>query len=316
TMAKVKKVDDEVQIQALVDGKRVNIKESSIRRTLRHKEMYVISSHTKKIFANIRKIGVGFSRAITSLFDSMMAQAAADIGDIPVETHQTPIVDPPSTSQPQKPHKPRRRQRKEPETSHDVSADEDHIPSLSSDPLSSAKDALAKEIAALKKKVSKLNKWRKSRSGGLRRLKRFGLGRRVKSPMEKDDNQVEGMARHKEMYVISSHTKKIFANIRKIGVGFSRAITSLFDSMMAQAAADIGDIPVETHQTPIVDPPSTSQPQKPHKPRRRQRKEPETSHDVSADEDHIPSLSSDPLSSGEDISILNELMVFCTSLQE
>nr|GEV65000.1 hypothetical protein [Tanacetum cinerariifolium] len=34
-MTKVKKVDDEVRIQALVDGKRVNIKESSIRRTLR-----------------------------------------------------------------------------------------------------------------------------------------------------------------------------------------------------------------------------------------------------------------------------------------
>nr|GEZ69263.1 hypothetical protein [Tanacetum cinerariifolium] len=35
TTAKVKKVDDEVRIQALVNGKRVNIKESSIRRTLR-----------------------------------------------------------------------------------------------------------------------------------------------------------------------------------------------------------------------------------------------------------------------------------------
>nr|GFB26439.1 hypothetical protein [Tanacetum cinerariifolium] len=98
------------------------------------------------------------------------------------------------------------------EVSHDESKDEDHVPTPSSDPLLSGKDssilnklmvfctrlqkqvldlqeakaAQAKEIAALKKKVSKLNKWRKSRYGGLRRLKKIGSGRRVKSPMEKD----------------------------------------------------------------------------------------------------------------------------------
>nr|GEY00692.1 putative ribonuclease H-like domain-containing protein [Tanacetum cinerariifolium] len=34
------------------------------------------------------------------------------------------------------------------------------------------------------------------------------------------DNQIKGMARHKEMYVISSHTKKIYANMRRIEAGF------------------------------------------------------------------------------------------------
>nr|GFB73692.1 hypothetical protein [Tanacetum cinerariifolium] len=33
------------------------------------------------------------------------------------------------------------------------------------------------------------------------------------------DKQVEEMARHKEMYLISCHTKKIFANMRRIGEG-------------------------------------------------------------------------------------------------
>nr|GFA86066.1 hypothetical protein [Tanacetum cinerariifolium] len=42
------------------------------------------------------------------------------------------------------------------------------------------------EIDVLNKKVTKLNKWRKSRSRGLKRLKKFGSGRRVKPPMEKD----------------------------------------------------------------------------------------------------------------------------------
>nr|GEU65552.1 hypothetical protein [Tanacetum cinerariifolium] len=102
--------------------------------------------------------------------------------------------------------------KKEAEVSNDDSKDEDHVPTLSSDPLPSGKDSFilnelmvfytilqehildlqeakatqAKEIVALKKKVTKLNKWRKSRSRGLRRLKKFGLGRRVKPPMEKD----------------------------------------------------------------------------------------------------------------------------------
>nr|GEY19661.1 hypothetical protein [Tanacetum cinerariifolium] len=46
------------------------------------------------------------------------------------------------------------------------------------------------------------------------------------------------------------------------------------------------------------------------------RNEAEVSNDESEDKDHVPSPSSDPLPSGEDRFILNELMVFCTSLQE
>nr|GEY91712.1 hypothetical protein [Tanacetum cinerariifolium] len=139
----------------------------------RHKEMYIISSHTKKIFANMRRIGAGFSG---------------------------------------KKQKHRRKQRKEAEVSHDESKDEDHVPTPSSDPLHSGeaiftlnklmvfrtnlqeqvldlqgtKAGQAKEIVAIKKKVTKLNKWRKSRYGGLGRLKKIGSCRRVKSPMEKD----------------------------------------------------------------------------------------------------------------------------------
>nr|GEX04219.1 hypothetical protein [Tanacetum cinerariifolium] len=130
------------------------------------------------------------------------------------------------------------------------------------------------------------------------------------------DKQVEGMARHTEMYIISSQTKKIFDNMRRIGAGFSGVITPLFDTMMVQAPADMGDTPVETHQTPIVDQPSTFKPQKKQKPRRKQRKEAEVSHDESKDEDHVPAPSNDPLPCGEDSFTLNELMVFCTYLQE
>nr|GFB45906.1 hypothetical protein [Tanacetum cinerariifolium] len=131
------------------------------------------------------------------------------------------------------------------------------------------------------------------------------------------DKQVEGMARQKLLYIISSHTKEFFfANMRRIGVGFSGIIIPLFDTMMVQAPADMGDTPVETYQTPIVDQPSTSKPQKKQKPKRKQRKEAEVSNNESEDKDHVPTPSSNPLPSGEDRFILNELMVFCTSLQE
>nr|GEX19951.1 hypothetical protein [Tanacetum cinerariifolium] len=110
----------------------------------------------------------------------------------------------------------------------------------------------------------------------------------------------------------------IFEGLTCMGIraGFSGVITPLFDTMMVQAPADMGNTPVGTHQTPIVDQPSTFKPRKKQKPKRKQRNEAEVSNDESKDEDHVPTPSSDPLPSGEDSFILNELMVFCTSLQE
>nr|GEV02339.1 hypothetical protein [Tanacetum cinerariifolium] len=131
--------------------------------------------------------------------------------------------------------RPKRKQRKEVKTSYDESEDEDHVPTPSSDLLSSGEDrfilnelmvfctslqeqvldlqeakaAQAKEIVALKKKVSKLNKWKKSRSGGLRRLKRFGSVRRVKYPMEKDGlgNQKDASKQERMIEEIDQNTK-------------------------------------------------------------------------------------------------------------
>nr|GFC22213.1 hypothetical protein [Tanacetum cinerariifolium] len=182
---KVKRVNDQEQIQALVDKKKVIIMEDNIRSDLHFDDaegtvcllneaifegLALIGVKTtawnefSSIVAsaiicladnhklNYSKLGARFSRAITPLFDTMMVQAAADI-----------------------------------EVSHDESEDEDHVPIPSSDPLpSEAKDAQGKEIAALKKKVSKIIQWRKLRSRGLRRLKKISSCRRVKSLLEND----------------------------------------------------------------------------------------------------------------------------------
>ncbi|GJU81679.1 hypothetical protein Tco_1284044 [Tanacetum coccineum] len=49
------------------------------------------------------------------------------------------------------------------------------------------------------------------------------------------DKQVEGMTKHKEIYVTPSHTKKVFVNMKREGKGFSRRVTPLFQTMMVQA---------------------------------------------------------------------------------
>ncbi|GKF05293.1 hypothetical protein Tco_0035961, partial [Tanacetum coccineum] len=53
------------------------------------------------------------------------------------------------------------------------------------------------------------------------------------------DKQVEGMSKHKEVYVTPSHTKKVFANMKRPSKGFSGRITPLFQTMMVQALKDM-----------------------------------------------------------------------------
>ncbi|GJS92476.1 integrase, catalytic region, zinc finger, CCHC-type containing protein [Tanacetum coccineum] len=95
------------------------------------------------------------------------------------------------------------------------------------------------------------------------------------------DKQVEGMSKHKGVYVTPSHTKKVFANMKRPCKGFSGRVTPLFSTMMVQATEDIEPTTEET--TP---------------------------------EEHVFTPSYDPPPSGEDIMQLVELMSLCTNLQE
>ncbi|GJS21244.1 putative ribonuclease H-like domain-containing protein [Tanacetum coccineum] len=135
------------------------------------------------------------------------------------------------------------------------------------------------------------------------------------------DKQVEGMTRHKEVYVTPSHTKKVFANMKRPGKGFSRSVTPLFQTMMVQASEDMCEdsaVPTDSHSTPNITQPSTSKPQK-KKSRRKQRKdsgptEPVT--DEATNEAHVPTPFYDLPQSSKDRMQLSELMSICTSLQE
>ncbi|GJU20885.1 retrovirus-related pol polyprotein from transposon TNT 1-94 [Tanacetum coccineum] len=137
-----------------------------------HKEIYVTPSYTKKIFANMKREGKGFSGMVTPLFQTMMVQDPEEVEPIPDEV-----------------------------------ATEEHEPTHSNDPLLSGEDRLKlteliklytnlqkkvldlkeaktaqlKEIPGLKKRVKKLEKKRKSRTLGLKRLRKVGSARRLES---------------------------------------------------------------------------------------------------------------------------------------
>ncbi|GJX07933.1 putative ribonuclease H-like domain-containing protein [Tanacetum coccineum] len=144
-----------------------------------------------------------FHNAVQATED-MVADSAT-----PTDSHSTPIITQPSSLKPQK-KKSKRKQRKdsaptEPTTEETIP--KEHVSTSSYDPplsgedrmqlaelmslctniqgkvldLEKAKTTQAKEITSLKKRVKQLEKIRKSRTSGLRRLRKVGSSSRVKS---------------------------------------------------------------------------------------------------------------------------------------
>ncbi|GKD96254.1 hypothetical protein Tco_1380151 [Tanacetum coccineum] len=131
------------------------------------------------------------------------------------------------------------------------------------------------------------------------------------------DKQVERMSKHDGIYVTPSHTKNIFANMKREGKGFSGRITPLFQTMMVQAPEDMGEdsaAPTDSYSTPIVTQPSSSKPQK-KKFRRKQRKDNGLTEPI-PDEEPISTPSCDPPQSGEDRLQLAELMILFKQLEQ
>ncbi|GJT93729.1 hypothetical protein Tco_1082574 [Tanacetum coccineum] len=115
------------------------------------------------------------------------------------------------------------------------------------------------------------------------------------------DKQVERLSKHKEIYVTSSHTKKVFANMKRQGKDFSGRDTPLFPTMIVQAqeqkkqsrrkqSKDIADPQLSGPTEPVTD---------------------DTKNVTS-----VPTHFNDPLLSGMDILKLNELMELYTSLSQ
>ncbi|GJR19878.1 uncharacterized mitochondrial protein-like protein [Tanacetum coccineum] len=198
-IVKVKTVNEEVQLHALVDKKK-NV-DSMVKFWMypgfiqvfvnkqvgdmsHHKRIYITPSHTKKIFRNMKREGKGFSGRVTPLFLTMMVQAQEEIGEgsaNPIDPHHTPIITQPSTSKSQKKQKPRKPKKKDTEIPQssgptepiaDKAANEENVPTHSNDPL-------------LKLRVKRLEKKGGSRIHKLKRL--FKVGRSAQVVSSKDD---------------------------------------------------------------------------------------------------------------------------------
>ncbi|GJV61796.1 hypothetical protein Tco_1467896 [Tanacetum coccineum] len=186
----------------------------------RHKEIYVIPSHSKKVFANMKRPGKDFSGKVTPLFETMIVQATEDMGKdsvAPTDSHSTPIHTQSSSSKTQN-QKSRRKQRKDSgptEPILDEATNEEHVATPSCDPPQSGDDRMkltefmdlctqlqsrvfvlettksnqALEIESLKRKVKSLEKRRKSRTPGFNRLRKVGLACKVESSNDVNETQ-------------------------------------------------------------------------------------------------------------------------------
>ncbi|GJU29536.1 hypothetical protein Tco_1173125 [Tanacetum coccineum] len=153
-----------------------------------HKKIFVNPFHTKKVFANMKRAGKDFSGRITPLFDTMMVQASKEVGedsDHPTDSNQIPIVDQPSTSsQPKQKQKSKRRQRKEAEVPQDEIEHEESVSTPSNDLQPSGEDNMQLSdlmVLCTKLQAQRLERKKKSRTTGLKRLKKVGMSRRVES---------------------------------------------------------------------------------------------------------------------------------------
>nr|GFA06910.1 hypothetical protein [Tanacetum cinerariifolium] len=189
----------------------------------KHNAIYLIPSHTKKVFGNMKRVGKDFSGKETPLFLTMLVQAQADKNSTMPSAPQHILIIQPITSKHQKKQKPRKPRRQDPEETQpsspitniaDEALNEENVPTKSNDPplsrvntLGSREDSLklkelmeiytkmqqrvidlentktvqAKKISSLKKKAKRLEKKRRSRTHGLKRLYKIGLSARVKS---------------------------------------------------------------------------------------------------------------------------------------
>ncbi|GJR53781.1 hypothetical protein Tco_1404302 [Tanacetum coccineum] len=225
-------------IQALLDGKKVIITETSMGRALQLKD--------------------------------------AEGSEIPTDPQHTPTIIQPSTSQPQK-KQPRRKQRKDIKVSGstepitDEAANEEHVPVHSNDPLLSGEDRLklnelmelctnlsqrvldlentktsqAAKITKLKEKVKKLKKRNKSRTPGLKRLSKVGRFAQVVSSEDEEVTLVdEAQERNNDnlMFdtrVLNKHEVEVEKVVSIAEVTTASATTTVDELTMAQTLIEI-----------------------------------------------------------------------------
>ncbi|GJU49204.1 hypothetical protein Tco_1218759 [Tanacetum coccineum] len=125
----------------------------------------------------MKRAGKDFSRRITPVFDTVMVQASEEVEVPQDETEHEESVPTPSN---------------DPQPSGEDNMQLTDLMVLCTElqtqvlDLEKAKDAQAKEIAALKKMIQRLERKKMSRPTGLKRLKKIGMSRRVESSEDQE----------------------------------------------------------------------------------------------------------------------------------
>ncbi|GJX36158.1 putative ribonuclease H-like domain-containing protein [Tanacetum coccineum] len=177
-----------------------------------HKRIYIAPSHTKKIFRNMRRVGKGFSGRETPLFQTMMVQDQEEVGEadeavneemddsleraattatgLEAEQDSGNIDKTQSKATPNEPSSPRTSSGGNTLRSGEDSIKLQELMALCTTlqsrvlDLETTKTTQATKIASLKKRVKKLERRKKLRTQGLKRLYKVGSSRRVESSEE------------------------------------------------------------------------------------------------------------------------------------
>ncbi|GJT47202.1 hypothetical protein Tco_0955917 [Tanacetum coccineum] len=170
-----------------------------------HNAVYNAHCHTKKVFANMKRIGKDFSRKVTPLFDTMLIQHQSEVGDSLervatttssleaeqvngniTKTRSKVTLNEPTTQGTSSGSGPRRQNI----TGNTIAQTRfENVSKTSYDsPLGGVKtprsDEDTKEITSLKKRVKKLEQRGRLRTPGLKRLYKVRTSRRVESSTE------------------------------------------------------------------------------------------------------------------------------------
>ncbi|GKA34351.1 hypothetical protein Tco_0720780 [Tanacetum coccineum] len=217
---KAKTVNGEVQLQALVDGKKIIITESITQKPRRSKKKDTEVPQPSGPTTNVA------DEAINEEMDDSLVRAATTASSLEAEQNSGNIIKTRSKATPNEAGSqgttlgggPRRQ-----ETMRDTIAQtrSENVSKLSNDPLlarvlalGTTKTTQDNEIAGLKRRVKKLERRNKSRTHGLKILYKVGSSRRVKSfdkeGLGEEDaskqRRIADIDANKDIYLINVHT--------------------------------------------------------------------------------------------------------------
>nr|GEZ94618.1 hypothetical protein [Tanacetum cinerariifolium] len=87
------------------------------------------------------------------------------------------------------------------------------------------------------------------------------------------NHQIGVLSHHTSIFCLPLFYQEGISNMEIVETRLYEVVTPLFYTMMVQLVEEMGDLPTADQDTPIPDAPSSSQPQRKHKPRRKEKKD-------------------------------------------